>query len=215
MIETKDLYIVVLATINEVERKSNGKIYFKWYDSETTYIVAKKTEGGFAELYTDNVYMSLDYIKCVPELIKEGKKFVSTYEPVVRYMNVISDTISLDELTQIVRWKNKKTILGNDYFLQSVLAINSKVSSSNLSDEIKDEINNDLKLLSNEYILLLIRFKEGEYESSNNEVSELKIKEKYFRKLIEIEQKFNLYSDVDSRDLLDFKDEMTRLLSKN
>ncbi|MGM9877395.1 MAG: hypothetical protein ACI33S_01980 [Bacilli bacterium] len=127
-------------------------------------------------------------------------------------MSSISENISLDELTHILDSKNKNSVVETDYFLQSVLSIKSKVLYSNLSDNIKKEVIKSLELLVEEYTTALIAVKEGRYHNSNNEVSEFKIKERFFKRLIEIEQRFNLYSDVNTKDLEKFKKEAIRLL---
>ncbi|MGM9877393.1 MAG: hypothetical protein ACI33S_01970 [Bacilli bacterium] len=213
MIETKNLYIVGITTIVKVKNKGiRQKEYFFDSNEELLYIPAIKSDDGFVELFTDELYETNESL--VYDEIEEGKKFVLSYEPVTRYMGTISATISLDELTQIVRYKNEKMRLDEDYFLQSINAIYYRLSKSTLSSEIKDEITDKLISLSEEYILALIALKEGKYENSNNEVSELNIKMKFFKRLIAIEQRINLYSNISSTELMNSRDKLRRLLRR-
>ncbi|MDD6272966.1 MAG: hypothetical protein PUA90_05660 [bacterium] len=216
MIETKDLYIVGITTIDKVKLKYHGKKEYFFAsdesDEKVLYIPAIKSDDEFTELFTDEIYEAQESL--VYDEIKEGKKFVLSYEPVTRYMGTISATISLDELTQIVRYKNEKMRLDEDYFLQSINAIYYRLSKSTLSSEMKDEITCKLISLSDEYVSALITLKEGGYESSNNEVSELIIKEKFFKRLIAIEQRINLYSNISSTELMNSRDKLRRLLKR-
>ena len=214
MMETKNLYIVGITTIVKVKNNLNRqKEYFFYSDEENLiYIPAIKSDDGFVELFTDELYETKESL--AHDEIEEGKKFVISYEPVTRYMGTISATISLDELTQIVRYKNENMRLDEDYFLQSINAIYYRLTKSTLSSEMKDEITDKLISLSEEYILALIAFKEGKYENSNNVVSELIIKEKFFKRLVAIEQRINLYSNISSTELMNSRDKLRRLLRR-
>lgn len=214
MIETNNLYIVGITTIVKVKNKRTRQkeYFFDSNEEELLYIPAIKSDDGFVELFTDELYETNESL--VYDKVEEGKKFVLSYEPVTRYMGTISATISLDELTQIVRYKNEKMRLDEDYFLQSINAIYYRLSKSTLSSEIKDEITDKLISLSEEYILALIALKEGKYENSNNEVSELNIKMKFFKRLIAIEQRINLYSSISSTELMNSRDKLRRLLRR-
>lgn len=215
MIIVDDLFIIEISKLVSV--KYDNCQYYPIFDKDNCYYtIARLTSTSndsrtYTEIFTKNRFFEIN--KGFNNYT--GNRVVSDAISVVSLMNKVDERISKEELSNILKTKNRRIIKETDYFLQSVLSVASKVSSSSLSPELKYEITNQLMLLSDEYVSALITLKEGGYESSNNKVSELKIKERFFKKLIEIEQKFNLYSDVDSRDLLDFKDEMTRLLSKN
>ena len=211
MLETKNLYIVGITTIKSaIEIFGRGKYCSYFSENDANYIAAIKTKNGFVELFTDDIYNygnDIEYEKVV-----KGIKVVFSHEPVTRFMSSISENISLDELTHILDSKNKNSVVETDYFLQSVLSIKSKVLYSDLSDNIKKEVIKSLKLLVEEYTTTLIALKEGRYQNSNNEVSEFKIKERFFKRLIEIEQRYSLYSDVNTKDLEKSKKEAIRLL---
>ncbi|MGM9877394.1 MAG: hypothetical protein ACI33S_01975 [Bacilli bacterium] len=73
MLETKNLYIVGITTIQNVI-EIFGKHKYCFSKNDTTYIAAEKTNDGFVELFTDDIYNylnNLEYEKAV-----KGKQVV-------------------------------------------------------------------------------------------------------------------------------------------
>ena len=212
MIIVDDLFIIEISKLVGV--KYDNCQYYPIFDKDNCYYtIARLTSTSsdsrtYTEVFTKNRFFEIN--KGFNNYT--GNRVVSDAISVVSLMDKVDERISKEELSNILKTKNRRILRETDYFLQSVLSVASKVSSSSLSPELKDEITNQLELLSDEYISALITLKEGGYESSNNEVSELKIKERFFKKLIEIEQNVNLYSNVTSKELLDSREEVKRLL---
>ncbi|MDD6272967.1 MAG: hypothetical protein PUA90_05665 [bacterium] len=212
MIRVNDLFIIEISKLIGTEYEDGQ--YYPIFDKDNCYYTIAKLKSinsdsrSYSEIFGENIFY---------EIVKKfniyiGNRVVSDAVSVVSVMDKVDERISKEELSNILKTKNRRILRETDYFLQSVLSVASKVSSSSLSVEEKDDVTNQLMLLSDEYVSALITLKEGGYESSNNEVSELKIKERFFKKLIEIEQNVNLYSNVTSRDLLDSREEVKRLL---
>ena len=83
-----------------------------------------------------------------------------------------------------------------------------------MSSSKKEEYKERLLSLSDEYLSSLISLKDGLYNGSNNNITIAKIRERFFRKLVEIESQANIYI-IKTEELFDAREEMKRLLKRN
>lgn len=212
MLNVENLYILKLSVISNVD-ESNSRVKWQW-DGEY-YIAARAVfknsdAGEFNEIFSNNKYKIVRYT----EDLQSGKLAVSGAVPITVYMNKIDDKISVEELENILKTLNGMQTQQLDYFLQSILIVNSKILSSNMSSSKKKEYKERLLSLSDEYLSSLISLKDGLYNESNNNITIAKIRERFFRKLVEIESQANIYI-IKTEELFDAREEMKRLLKRN
>ena len=212
MLNVENLYILKLSVISNVD-ESNSRVKWEW-DGEY-YIAARAVFKNsdaeeFNEIFSNNKYK----IVRNTEDLQSGKLAVSGAVPITVYMNKIDDKISVEELENILKTLNGMQTQQLDYFLQSILIVNSKILSSNMSSSKKEEYKERLLSLSDEYLSSLISLKDGLYNESNNNITIAKIRERFFRKLVEIESQVNIYI-IKTEELFDAREEMKRLLKRN
>lgn len=205
MIKTKGLYIATIRTIFKIDETPYKYIYY--YDNDNDYYVAvRKKIKTFVELFSGEEYN-------FHEGTGIGEKYVGKYTPIVEYMYCPREYISEGEISLILNKLNGK-IQNIDFFLESVLTVNFKIMCCDIEENVKEQYISKLKSLIDEYISMMISLKNGEFKEVNNEINELKIKERFFLKLLEIENELGINKNIGSEDYNVLKKELMTALNE-
>lgn len=210
-IYTRDLYIVKIRIVKKVWKNS----YFACAIEEDGcyYIAARKTEYGFIDIFTNKCYKTFNMLS--DNEMNSGVEVSVKAKSVLSFMKNKNFKISKEELIKILNSKNrdnKKCILNMDLFLNTLLITHSKIMASKLPVLIKNKYILRLRELADEYTSMMISLKSGKLKDGNNQIDELKIKERFFRKLIELENELCANNDIEVDEYSILKDKISKIL---
>lgn len=211
MIDTKDLYIVKIKNIKSVRENAFYKV--STFSKGYYYIAARKEYDYFIDIFTNESYKdskSLDHTDIYP-----GLEVPTSSKSILLLMKTKSSKISKEELIDILNSKNrdnKRSVSNMDIFLNSILMLNSKIKASGLSMLEKNQYISRLLSLSDEYTSAMLSLKNGEFNDGNNQINELKIKERFFRRLIEIENELYMSCNIEIDKYSTLQNKVSRIL---
>ncbi len=213
--DTKNLYAVKLGKL--VRDGGTYNVLDKGIITITEHLISKIEEGYYTDIFTQRKYahgnavFDFDY-----RMEHYGDYFVIRVEPIDQYLTVKKDTLSLDELREILeRIVGPEDKRPKEEILSYIYLANQKLKKADISDEKRNDLAQKLSLIAQNYIEEVKNYKRFYSPDNNNPMSESMIRIEYMKKIFVLEEEIDSFLTMEDRFLDTELKELNKDISLN
>ena len=212
---SKNLYAVKLGKL--VRDGGFYKVLDKGIITITEHLISKIEEGYYTDIFTQRKYahgnavFDFDY-----RMEHYGDYFVIRVEPIDQYLTVKKDTLSLDELREILeRIVGPEDKRPKEEILSYIYLANQKLKKADISDEERNDFALRLQSLASRYIEEIKNYKRLRSQDNNAYISENSIRIDFMKKIFALEEEIDSFLTMDDRFLDKELEELNKDISLN